>query len=142
EKNLRGNGAKANGLQENDPRLKQLPRKKDVRGKSFFLRKVQQEQEKKLRVGRPSKQKKGAALPSTIAIVILVGMSMGIAAYQTYRMWPRVFTFAANLVSSSPATIGEPGGIVPRVEALRYYLEIAPSNDVAGKKAVLANGLG
>jgi serine/threonine protein kinase len=141
ERNLRGNGAKANGLPENDPRLMQLPRKKDVRGKSFFLRKVQQEQEKKLRGARASKPKKRAALASTIAIVILVGMTMGIAAYQTYRMWPRLFTMAADLIPRSSGNI-EPNAIASRVEALRYYLEVAPSSDATGRKAVLANGLG
>jgi serine/threonine protein kinase len=140
EKNPRGNAAKANGLQEIDARLKQLPRKKDVRGKSFFLRKVQQEQEKKMRGARSSKEKKRMALPSTIAIVILVGITMGVTSYQMYRMWPRLYTMAADLVARNSATI-EPE-IASRVEALRYYLEIAPSSDATGQKAVLANGLG
>jgi hypothetical protein len=142
EKNFRGNGAKGNALPENDPRLKQLPRKKDARGKSFFLRKVQQEQEKKLRAGRPSKQKKRKLMPSSVAIVVLVGMTIGIATYQTYRMWPRLSIMVEDLVSRTSKTIGEPNEIASRVEALRYYLEIAPSNDATGQKAVLANGLG
>src|SRR5262245_6717736 len=52
DRKLRVNGARANALQENDVLTPQAPRKKDVRGKSFFLRKVQQEQDKKLRVAR------------------------------------------------------------------------------------------
>ncbi|HEY8461777.1 MAG TPA: protein kinase [Blastocatellia bacterium] len=140
DKNFQLNGVKANGLQENDARLKQLPRKKDVRGKSFFLRKVRQEQEKKLRAARPAKQKKRKSLTSNIAITVLVGLTIGIAAYQSYRMWPRLFTFATNLVSNTGSSTGGESGA--RVEALRYYLEVAPSNDPTGQKAVLANGRG
>jgi serine/threonine protein kinase len=141
DKNLRGNVAKANGLQENDPRLNQLPRRKDVRGKSFFLKKVQQEQERKLRPARSPKQKSRKALPSSIAIAVLVALTIGIAVYQTYRMWPQLFIIATNLISNTSSTISEPTVGASRVEALRYYLEVAPSNDAPGQKAVRANGV-
>jgi serine/threonine protein kinase len=141
ERNFRGNAAKANGLQENSPRPKQLPGKKDVRGKSFFLKKVQQEQEKKLRPVRATKQKSRRALPSSIAIAVLVALTIGIAVYQTYRMWPRLFIIATNLISSTSSTISEPTVVASRVEALRYYLEVAPLNDATGQKAVRANGV-
>jgi serine/threonine protein kinase len=139
DKNLRVNGARANGVQEN---VKQLPRKKDVRGKSFFLKKVQQEQDKKLRGARSSKQKKRKTLSSGIAITVLVALTVSIAAYQTYRMWPQLFTVASNLISGARSSFGEKDAIAARVEALRYYLEIAPSNEATGQKAVLANGIG
>jgi serine/threonine protein kinase len=142
EKNLRGNGAKGNGLQENDARLKQLPRKKDVRGKSFFLRKVQQEQEKKLRAARSLKQKARIKLPSSFTLALLITLTVGIVVYQTYKMWPHLFTLAADLVSSTPTNIGGQTVTASRVEALRYYLEIAPSDDATGQKAVRATGLG
>jgi hypothetical protein len=142
DKNLRVNGARANGVQENDARLKQLPRKKDVRGKSFFLKKIRQEQDKKLRGARSQKQKSRKTLPSSIAITVLVALTVSIAAYQTYRMWPQMFTFASNLISGARSSFGEKPAIAARVEALRYYLEVAPSNDATGQKAVLANGIG
>jgi serine/threonine protein kinase len=141
EKNLRANVAKANGIQENDPRLKQLPRKKDVRGKSFFLRKVRQEQEKKARPGRSAKQKSRKALPSSIAIAVLVALTVSIAVYQTYRMWPQLGAIASNLISNTSSSITEPGAIASRVEALRYYLEIAPSNEAPGQRGVRASGI-
>src|SRR4030095_9953293 len=61
EKNLigkaaNGNDSRGNGFQENDVRPNPPSRKKDVRGKSFFLKKVRQQQEKKLRAARAAKK--------------------------------------------------------------------------------------
>jgi serine/threonine protein kinase len=141
ERNLRVNGAKANAPQEDEVIAPQVPRKKDVRGKSFFLRKVQQEQEKKMRSALSPKQKRRKALLSTFALSLLITLTAGIVVYQTYRMWPRMSVVVADLVSSAPTTVGGSNAIASRIEALRYYLEIAPSNDATGQKAVRATGL-
>lgn len=137
-KDARGNGARGNGLQENDVRMKQVPRKKDVRGKSFFLRKVQQEQKKKLRVARSLKPNGRKALPSSFAISLLITLAVGIVAYPAYKMWPGLFKNPAGLFTN----IGGPSVISSRFEALRYYLEITPSNDASGQKAIRATGFG
>jgi serine/threonine protein kinase len=136
-KAARGNDPRVNGLQENDARLKQVPRKKDVRGKSFFLRKVQQQQERKLRAARSSKRKGRKALPSSFAITLLITLAVGVVAYPAYKMWPDLFK---NLTGLGASTSGP--SISSRFEALRYYLEIASSNDAAGQNAVRATGFG
>ncbi|HEV2668892.1 MAG TPA: serine/threonine-protein kinase [Blastocatellia bacterium] len=142
EKNLRGKGARGNdsrgnGLQENDVRLKQVPRKKDVRGKSFFLRKVRQEQERKLRAARSLKKNWRKALPSSFAVSLLITLAVGIVAYPAYKMWPDLFTNPAGLFTN----IGGPSVYSSRFEALRYYLEINPSTDTTGQKVIRATGL-
>jgi serine/threonine protein kinase len=141
EKNLRGNAARGNefrgnGPQENDVRMKQVPRKKDVRGKSFFLKKVRQQQDKKLRAARSSRRIGSKSLPSSFAISLLITLTVGIVAYPAYKMWPGLFTNPAGLFTN----IGGPGVVSSRFEALRYYLEINPSNDSAGPKAIRATG--
>jgi serine/threonine protein kinase len=142
EKNVRGKAARGkdsrgNAPQENDVRPNQVPRKKDIRGKSFFLRKVREQQEKKLRAARSSKQNWRKALPSSFAISLLITLTVGIAVYQTYKMWPELFTNPAGVFS---ANMGGPAVISSRFEALRYYLEITPSNDTTGQKAIRATG--
>src|SRR6266498_4257 len=143
EKNLRGiaakgNDSRGNGLQENDVRPKPPSRKKDVRGKSFFLKKVRQQQEKKLRAARASKKGGRKALPSSFAITLLITLTIGIVAYPAYKMWPGLFTKPGGLSTS----IGGAAEYTSRFEALRYYLEITPSNDAAGQKPIRATGLG
>ncbi|HEU0180266.1 MAG TPA: serine/threonine-protein kinase [Blastocatellia bacterium] len=135
EKNLRVNGARGNGFQEN---VKQVPRRKDVRGKSFFLRKVQQQQEKKSRASRSWKQNWRKALQSGYAVALLVTLTVGVAAYQTYKMWPELFTKPSALFTSMSGQVITSS----RFEALRYYLEITPSNEMAGQKAIRATGFG
>lgn len=136
-KAARGNNPRVNGAQENDARLKQVPRKKDVRGRSFFLRKVQQ-QEKKLRVARSSRRSGRKALPSSFVITLLITLTVGVVAYPAYKMWPDLFTNPAGLFTN----IGGPSVISSRFEALRYYLEITSSNDAAGQNAVRTTGFG
>jgi serine/threonine protein kinase len=136
-KAARGNDVRGNGPQENDVRPKQAPRKKDVRGKSFFLRKVRQEQEKKVRAARSSKKNGRKALPPSFAITLLITLTAGIVAYPAYKMWPEMFTNPAGLFTNIGAPV-----IKSRFEALRYHLEIAPSDDAAGQRAIRATGLG
>src|SRR6266542_654855 len=124
--------------QENDVRPKPPSRKKDVRGKSFFLKKVRQQQEKKLRAARASKKGGRKALPSSFAITLLITLTIGIVAYPAYKMWPGMFTKPGGLSTS----IGGAAEYTSRFEALRYYLEITPSNDAAGQKPIRATGLG
>jgi serine/threonine protein kinase len=143
EKNLigkaaNGNDSRGNGFQENDVRPKPPSRKKDVRGKSFFLNKVRQQQEKKLRAARASKKGGRKALPPSFAITLLITLTVGIVAYPAYKMWPGLFTKPGGLSTS----IGGSAEITSRFEALRYYLEITPSNDTAGQKPIRATGLG
>ena len=143
EKNLigkaaNGNDSRGNGFQENDVRPKPPSRKKDVRGKSFFLNKVRQQQEKKLRAARASKKGGRKALPPSFAITLLITLTVGIVAYPAYKMWPGLFTKPGGLSTS----IGGSAEVSPRFEALRYYLEITPSNDTAGQKPIRATGLG
>src|SRR5262247_654173 len=143
EKNLRGKAAKGNefrgnGPQENDVRMKQVPRKKDIRGKSFFLKKVRQQQEKKLRLARSPRQNGRKSLPSSFAISLLITLTVGIVAYPAYKMWPGLFKKPSGL-STSIGGSGEPSS---RFEALRYYLEITPSSEAAGQKPIRATGLG
>jgi serine/threonine protein kinase len=133
----RGNDPRGNVVQENDARLKQLPRKKDVRGKSFFLRRVQQQQEKKLRAVRSSKRKGLKALPSSFAITLMITLAVGVVAYPAYKIWPELFNLAGL-----GASTGTPSVTSSRFEALRYYLEIASSNDAAGQNAIRATGFG
>src|SRR5262245_35261519 len=136
-KAARGNDPRGNVVQENDARLKQVPRKKDVRGKSFFLRKVQLQQEKKLRAARSSKRKGRKALPSSFAISLLITLAVGVVAYPAYKMWPELFTNPAGMFTN----IGPPVR-PPRFEALRYYVEIVSSDDAAGQNAKRATGFG
>jgi serine/threonine protein kinase len=146
ENDVRGNAPQGNAPQGNDVRPKQVPRKKDVRGKSFFLRKVQQEQKKKLRVAKwpkltkltkwsiLSKQNRSKTLPSSIAISILIMMTISIGIYQTYKMWPDLF------ISADGFSTNVGGAMAPRIEALRYYLEIASSNDATNQRTIRATG--
>jgi hypothetical protein len=53
-------------------------------------------------------------------------------------MWPGLFKKPSGLSTS----IGGSGEISSRFEALRYYLEITPSNDGAVQKPIRATGLG
>src|SRR5499426_1289731 len=143
EKNLRGKAAKGNefrgnGPQENDVRMKQVPRKKDIRGKSFFLKKVRQQQERKLRSARSPIRNGRKSLPSSFAISLLITLTVGIVAYPAYKMWPGLFKKTSRLSTSIPGP-GEPSS---RFEALRYYLEITPSSEAAGQKPIRATGLG
>jgi serine/threonine protein kinase len=143
EKNLigkaaNGNDSRGNGFKENDVRPKPPSRKKDVRGKSFFLKKVRQQQEKKLRAARAAKKSGRKALPPSFAITLLITLTVGIVAYPAYKMWPGLFTKPGGLSTS----IGGSAEVSPRFEALRYYLEITPSNDAAGQKPIRATGLG
>jgi serine/threonine protein kinase len=143
EKNLigkaaNGNDSRGNGFKENDVRPKPPSRKKDVRGKSFFLKKVRQQQEKKLRAARASKKGGRKALPPSFAITLLITLTVGIVAYPAYKMWPGLFTKPGGLSTS----IGGSAEVISRFEALRYYLEITPSNDAAGQKPIRATGLG
>jgi serine/threonine protein kinase len=133
-----GNDSRGNGFQENDVRPKPPSRKKDVRGKSFFLKKVRQQQEKKLRAARAAKKSGRKALPPSFAITLLITLTVGIVAYPAYKMWPGLFTKPGGLSTS----IGGSAEVSPRFEALRYYLEITPSNDAAGQKPIRATGLG
>jgi serine/threonine protein kinase len=133
----RGNDPRGNVVQENDARLKQLPQKKDIRGKSFFLRRVQQQQEKKLRAAKSSKRKGLKALPSSFAITLMITLAVGVVAYPAYKMWPELF----NLAGLGASTSGPPV-TSSRFEALRYYLEIASSKDAAGQNAIRATGFG
>jgi serine/threonine protein kinase len=134
----RGNDSRGNGLQENDVWPKPPSKKKDVRGKTFFLKKVRQQQEKKMRAARSSKRSGRKALPSSFAISLLITLAVGIVAYPAYKMWPGMFKKPSGLSTS----IGGPGEISSRFEALRYYLEITPSNEAAGQKPIRATGLG
>src|SRR4030095_12481385 len=86
EKNLigkaaNGNDSRGNGFQENDVRPNPPSRKKDVRGKSFFLKKVRQQQEKKLRAARAAKKSGRKALPPSFAITLLITLTVGLVAY-------------------------------------------------------------
>ncbi len=132
----RGNDPRGNVVQENDARMKQVPRKKDVRGKSFFLRKVQLQQEKKLRAAKSSKRKGFKALPSSFAISLLITLAVGVVAYPAYKMWPELFTNPTGLFTNIS------GPSASRYEALRYYLEIASSDDAASQNAKRATGFG
>ena len=137
-KSARGSDPRGNGLQENGVWPKPPSRKKDVRGKSFFLKKVRQQQEKKLRAARSSRRSGGKTLPSSFAISLLITLTVGIVAYPAYKMWPGLFQKTSRLSTSIPGP-GEPSS---RFEALRYYLEITPSNEAAGQKPIRATGLG
>jgi hypothetical protein len=132
----RGNDPRGNVVQENDARPKQVPRKKDIRGKSFFLRRVQQQQDKKLRAARSSKRKGLKALPSSFAITLMITLAVGVIAYPAYKIWPELFNLAGLGASTGTSVTSS------RFEALRYYLEIASSNDVAGQNAIRSTGFG
>jgi hypothetical protein len=140
ERSLRGKSAGANGRPVNGARPKPPSGKKDVRGKSFFLKKVQVEQEKKSQSAGSSKRNKSKTLPYAFAISVFVTMTAG-TVIEAYRKAPALYALVTKFVppaSANPNT-GEPSA---RVEALRYYLEIAPSNNAAGQKTIRATGLG
>src|SRR5215470_8917922 len=137
-KSARGSDPRGNGLQENDVWPKPPSRKKDVRGKSFFLKKVRQQQEKKLRAARSSKRSGRKALPSSFAISLLITLTVGIVAYPAYKMWPGLFKKPLGLSASTSGSVE----VTSRFEALRYYLEITPSSEAAGQKPIRATGLG
>jgi hypothetical protein len=141
ERNLRGKDVRGNGTSENDFRPKQPPRKKEVLGKSFFLRKVQQERKKKLRVAQSLKQNWRKTTPASLAISLLVALTIGVGVYQAYNTWPDMFKSAEDLPATTSTNIGGPTLVSPRFEALRYYLEIAPSNGAAGQKGLRATGM-
>jgi serine/threonine protein kinase len=141
EMNLRGKEVKGSGPQENAPMLKQLPRKKDVRGKSFFLKRVRKQREKKLRSVKWSKLKWRKTLPSSLAIILLIGLTISIGGYQAYKAWPELFISAEELASTTSTNIAGPGLVSNRIEALRYYLEIAPSNGPIIQNPLRATGM-
>lgn len=141
DQNKSGKGARENGLQDNDLRLKQLPRKKDVRGKSFFLRKVQQERKKKLAAAQSWKQYGLKALPSSFAISLLITLAISIGVYQVYKTWPGLFMSSADLATTTSTNIGGATLISQRFEALRYYLEIVSSNGAVDRRTIRATGL-
>jgi len=97
----KGNDPRGNLVKEIEARLKQLPRKKDVRGKSFFLKRVQQQQDKKLRAAKSSKRKGLKALPSSFAITLMITLAVGVVAYPAYKMWPELFNLAGLGASTS-----------------------------------------
>src|SRR5215510_9538773 len=141
EKNLigkaaNGNDSRGNGFLENDVRLNPPSRKKDFPRTSFFLKKVRQQQEKKLRAARAAKKSGLKALPPSFAITLLITLTVGIVAYPAYKMWPGLFNKPSGLSTSIGGSV-EP---TSRFEALRYYLEITPSNDAAGQKPIRATG--
>src|SRR5215510_3879063 len=131
-----GNDSRGNGFQENDVRPKTPSRKKDFPRTSFFLKKVRQQQEKKLRAARAAKKSGLKALPPSFAITLLITLTVGIVAYPAYKMWPGLFNKPSGLSTSIGGSV-EP---TSRFEALRYYLEITPSNDAAGQKPIRATG--
>jgi len=88
-----------------------------------------------MRAARKSGRK---AMPPSFAITLLITLTVGIAAYPAYKMWPGLFKKPAGLATSISGS-GEPPS---RFEALRYYLEITPSNEAAGQKPLRATGLG
>lgn len=144
ERNLRGKDVGGNGPKENDVRLKQVPRKKDVRGRSFFLRKVQREQKRKLRAAQSLKQNWRnwhKTLPANFAISLLITLTIVIGVYQAYRSWPELFISSAELASTTSTNIGGPGLISPRIETLRYYLEIDPSNGPTSQNPLRTTGM-
>jgi hypothetical protein len=53
-------------------------------------------------------------------------------------MWPELFTKPSALFTSMSGQVITSS----RFEALRYYLEITPSNEMAGQKAIRATGFG
>lgn len=104
-------------------------------------RKVQQERKKKLRAAQSLKQNGLKILQSNIAISLLITLIIVIGGYQAYKKWPEMFISSGDLVSTTSTNIGGATLISPRFEALRYYLEIAPSNGAVGQKAIRATGL-
>src|SRR5262249_2807917 len=99
ERNLRGKSAGANGLPENGARPKQAPRKKDFRGSSFFIKKVQKKQKKKSQPGGLLKLNKIKALPFALAGAILVTLTAGIV-IEGYRKWPKLYALVTRLAST------------------------------------------
>ncbi len=136
--NLRAKGARASALQQNVVKLKQAIRKKDIKGKSFFLKKVRQEREKRL---QEAKGKSGLkSLPPSLAIVLLATLTVAVAGYSAFDMWPGLFKRTAEMISTT-STGGGASMMPSRFEALRYYLEIAPSNGAPDQTTIRATGL-
>ncbi|MCG3160423.1 MAG: Serine/threonine-protein kinase PknD [Acidobacteria bacterium] len=76
----------------------------------------------------------GAYILATLLICVIV--------YKAFEKRPDLLQGAAELVSTTQVNVGGPVLAIPmRVEALRYYLEIASSSNKAGDKAARVSGL-
>jgi len=165
ERNLPGKDVPGKDAQEQDVRGKDAPekefrgkdpREKDVRGKigrrgkdiqkgrSFFLKKIargkavngQPEQSPKAeRKGRPARPIQRKPLPFSLAVYILITLTLGILVYKVFEKRP-------DLIAELVPNIGGAALAIPmRVEVLRYYLEIASSSNTKGDGVTRTTGL-
>ncbi|MCI0388461.1 MAG: serine/threonine protein kinase [Acidobacteria bacterium] len=156
KKNLPEKNLGVAAAREKDDRGKGLREKsvrgKALRGRSFFQRKIarirevsaQPEQSRKNRQA-PAKPAPRKSLIYGLGAPLLITLILGILVYKAYQTWPELFAGAAELVSTTQTNVGNFGGptlaISTRVEVLRYYLEIASSNNTTRGEETRATGL-
>src|SRR5262245_50423250 len=127
-------------------------RGKAIQGRSFFQRKIARIREVSAQTGRSPKSRRSSAKPIQrkslvygLVAPFLITLILGVLVYKAYQTWPELFAGAAELVSTTQTNVGNVGGpalaVSPRVEVLRYYLEIASSNNTTRGEETRATGL-
>src|SRR5262245_14932464 len=151
ERNLRGLGPQEKDDRVTDVRENKL-RAKAVQGRSFFQKKIVRIREVSARPEQLRKNRRGTAKPVQrksliygLAAPFLITLILGVLVYKAYQTWPELFAGAAELVSTTQTNVGNVGGptlaISTRAEVLRYYLEIASSNNTTKNEETRATGL-
>ena len=151
ERNLGGMAVREKDDRRTDLRENNV-RGKALKGRSFFQRKIvrirevsaQPEQSRKNRQA-PAKPLPRKSLIYGLGAPLLITLILGVLVYKAYQTWPELFAGAAELVSTTQTNVGNVGGptlaISTRVEVLRYYLEIASSNNTTRGEETRATGL-
>jgi hypothetical protein len=126
-------------------------RKKAVQGRSYFQGKIARIREAGARPERSQKNRRARSLVAPLqrksliyglALPLLITLIIGALVYKAYETWPNLFVGTRDVISSTSPNLGAGVlAVTPRVEALRYYLEIAPSNNATRNEATQATGL-
>jgi len=156
QKNLQERNVRGAAVREKDDRVTDVKensaRGKALRGRSFFQNKIARIREVSAQPELASKKRRAPAKPVQrksliygLAAPFLITLIISVIVYKAYQTWPEFFAGAAELVSTTQTNVGNVGGptlaISTRVEVLRYYLEIASSNNTTKGEETRATGL-
>jgi serine/threonine protein kinase len=151
ERNLQGIAVREKDDRGTDLRVNNV-RGKALRGRSFFQGKIARIREVSAQPEQSRKKRQAPAKPVTrksliygLGAPLLITLILGVLVYKAYQTWPELFAWAPRLVSTTQTNVGNVGGptlaISTRVEVLRYYLEIASSNNTTRGQETRATGL-